>query len=313
MPDAVKRDWLERTFEEVKNWGRWGPDDQLGALNYLTPERRAAAARLVRDGTLVSCALDLAVEPAADNPIPAQHMMVAAGDARESVAMGGLEMSLDFFGVACHGSAVSHIDALCHVFVRGQMYNGRPAEEVKSTGALRNSIGPVAAEGIAGRGVLLDIPRLRGVEWLELSDRIAPEELVAAEREQRITVGEGDLLLVSTGRQARRAALGPWVVIEQGMAGLLPTCIPWLHERRIAVLGTDGFSDAIGDPPVEGWPVPIHQCCLVAMGVHLMDNLDLRALARACAERRRWEFFFVAQPLRIARGTGSPVNPVAIF
>src|SRR5262245_9944618 len=236
MPEAVKREWLERTFEEVKNWGRWGPDDQLGALNYLTPERRTAAARLVRDGTLVSCALDLAVEPAADNPIPAQHRMVAAGDARESVAMGGLEMSLDFFGVACHGSAVSHIDALCHVFVRGQMYNGRPAEEVKSTGALRNSIGPVAAEGIAGRGVLLDIPRLRGVEWLELSDRIAPEELVAAEREQRVSVGEGDLLLVSTGRQTRRAALGPWVVIEQGMAGLLPRCILRIRAWRLAML-----------------------------------------------------------------------------
>jgi kynurenine formamidase len=102
-------------------------------------------------------------------------------------------------------------------------------------------------------------------------------------------------------------------VTEEGMAGLLPTCIPWLHERRIALLGTDGFSDAIGDPPVEGWPVPIHQCCLVAMGVHLIDNLDLRALAAACAERRRWEFFFVVQPLRIARGTGSPVNPLAIF
>jgi len=313
MPETVKREWLERVFEEVKNWGRWGPEDQLGALNYVTAERRAAAARLVREGTLVSCALDLAVEPAADNPTPAQHMMVVAGDARDSVVMGGLEMSLDFFGVACHGSAVSHIDALCHVFVRGQMYNGWDASEVKSIGALRNSIGPVAAAGIAGRGVLLDIPRLRGVEWLELSDRIAPEELVAAERAQGVLVGEGDLLLVSTGRQQRRAALGPWVVTEAGMAGLLPTCIPWLHERRIAALGTDGFSDPIGDPPVDGWPVPIHQCCLVAMGVHLMDNLDLRALASACAERRRWNFFFVVQPLRIARGTGSPVNPVAIF
>src|SRR5262245_4970837 len=244
MPETVKREWLERTFEEVKNWGRWGREDQLGALNYITPARRAAAAKLVRDGALVSCALDLAVEPAADNPTPAQHMMVVAGDARDSVVMGGLEMSLDFFGVACHGSAVSHIDALCHVFVRGKMYNGFDAGDVKSIGALRNSIGPVAAEGIAGRGVLLAIPGLRGVPWLELSDRIPPDELDAAEREQGVRVGEGDLLLVSTGRQERRAARGPWVVTEEGMAGLLPTCIPWLHERRIAALGTDGFSDA---------------------------------------------------------------------
>jgi len=313
MADPVTSEWMERVFEQVKNWGRWGPDDQRGALNYITPELRTAAARLVRDGTTVSCALDLAVEPAADNPTPAQHMMVAAGDARGSLDFGGLEMSLDYFGVACHGAAISHIDALCHVFVRGKMYNGYDASDVKSIGAMRNAIDSAAADGIVGRGVLLDIPRLRGVPWLELSERIGPEDLLAAEREQGVEAREGDLLLVSTGRQARRASKGPWVVTEQGMAGLLPTCLPYLHERRIAVLGTDGFSDPIGDPPIEAWPVPIHQCCLVAMGVHLIDNLDLRALGSACAERRRWEFLLVVQPLRIARGTGSPVNPTAIF
>ena len=222
-------------------------------------------------------------------------------------------MSLDFVGVACHGAAVSHIDALCHVFVRGKMYNGYDASDVKSIGALRNAIASAASDGIVGRGVLLDIPRLRGAPWLELSDRIGPEDLLAAERAQGVLVREGDLLLVATGRQARSAAKGPWAVTEQGMAGLLPTCIPYLHERRIAVLGTDGFSDPMGGPLIDGWPVPIHQCCLVAMGVHLLDNLDLRALGRACAERRRWEFLFVVQPLRIARGTGSPVNPTAVF
>jgi len=309
----VTQAWLERTFEEVKNWGRWGRDDERGALNYITPERRAAAARLVRDGTAVSCALDLAVAPAADNPVPVQHMMVTAGDARESPDLAGLEMSLDFFGVACHGAAVTHIDALCHVFVQGKMYNGFDAHDVKSIGALRNAIAPATADGIVGRGVLLDIPRARGVEWLELSDRISPEDLARAEREQGVAVGEGDLLFISTGRQTRREKLGPWVVTQDGMAGLLPTCVPWLHERRVALLGTDGFSDPMGADLVPGWPVPIHQCCIVAMGVHLIDNLDLRALSRACAERGRWEFFLVVQPLRLARGTGCPVNPTAIF
>ena len=313
MTPRVTRDWMERTFEQVKNWGRWGPEDERGALNYLTPERRAAAARLVRDGTAVSCALDLAVAPAPDNPVPAQHMMVTAGDARESPELAGLEMSLDYFGVACHGAAVTHIDALCHVFVKGKMYNGFDASEVKSIGAMRNAISPAAADGIIGRGVLLDIPRLRGVEWLEVADRVSPEDITRAEREQGVEVGEGDILFVSMGRQSRRAKLGPWVVTVEGMAGLLPTCIPWLHERRIALLGTDGFSDPMGDSLVEHWPVPIHQCCLVAMGVHLIDNLDTRALAQACAERRRWEFFLAIQPLRLARGTGSPVNPTAIF
>src|SRR5262245_48940733 len=184
----VTPEWMSRTFEQVKNWGRWGPGDERGALNYLTPERRAAAARLVRDGTSVSCALDLAVAPAADNPIPVQHMMVTAGDARESPDLAGLEMSLDFFGVACHGAAVTHIDALCHVFVQGKMYNGFDAGDVKSIGALRNAISPATADGICGRGVLLDIPRARGVDFLELADRISPEDLAGAEREQGVEV-----------------------------------------------------------------------------------------------------------------------------
>ena len=310
---VVDRAWMERTFEQVKNWGRWGPQDERGALNYITAERRAAAARLVRDGSAVSCALDLAVAPAPDNPVPVQHMMVTAGDARESPDLAGLEMSLDFFGVACHGAAVTHIDALCHVFVNGVMYNGFHAADVKSTGALRNAISPATAEGIVGRGVLLDVPRARGVDFLELGDRISPEDLERAEREQGVLVREGDLLFVSNGRQTRRERVGPWPVVLEGMAGMLPTCIPWLHERRVALLGTDGFADPMGGPMVEAWPVPLHQCCLVAMGVHLIDNLDLRALSRACAERRRWEFFLVVQPLRLARGTGCPVNPTAIF
>ncbi len=222
-----------------------------------------------------------------------------------------MEAATDYIGVAFHGMAVSHIDALCHVFVRKRMYNGFDASEVKSIGAFRNSI-IAAKDGIASRGVLLDIPRLRGVQWLEIGERIRPEELEAAEQAQNVRVDEGDILLVGTGRDARRAAMGTWAPLE-GMAGLDGSCVPWLHERRIAVLGCDGVSDAIPNGDAEGWPMPIHQCCLVAMGVHLLDNLRLDLLAAACAARERWEFFLTVAPLQILRGTGSPVNPVAIF
>ena len=190
---------LERLFESVKNWGRWGADDERGALNYITAARREAAARLVRDGEAVSCALELPVLPGPDNPTPAQHHMVIAGDAREATGVPHLETALDYIGIACHGMATSHIDALCHVFVRGQMYNGFPASDVKSTGATRNSI-MAARDGIVSRGVLLDIPRLRGVPWLEPGTSIARAELEAAERAQNVRVGEGDVLLVATGR-----------------------------------------------------------------------------------------------------------------
>jgi kynurenine formamidase len=239
-------------------------------------------------------------------------MMVIAGDACCNPQAPGLQMSTDFIGISFHGMASSHIDALCHVFVDRQMYNGFSAEKVLSTGAQRNSIMEVS-EGIAGRGVLLDIPRLRGVEWLEPTDRITADELDAAEREQGVAVEEGDILLVSTGRDARRAKLGRWEPVAEGLAGLDPRCIPWLHERKVAVLGSDAISDMLPGLGLPDWAMPIHQCCLVAMGVHLLDNLALANLGAACAERNRWEFFLSVSPLRIAGGTGSPVNPLAIF
>jgi kynurenine formamidase len=312
VPEPVTTAALERLFESVKNWGRWGTDDQRGALNFITAAKREAAARLVRDGEAVSCSLEFPVLPGPDNPTPAQHHMVMAGDAREATGVPHLETALDFIGIACHGMATSHIDALCHVFVRGQMYNGFPAADVKSTGAERNSI-MAARDGIVSRGVLLDIPRLRGVPWLEPGTSIERDELEAAERAQNLRVGEGDVLLVRTGRDARRKALGAWDPVGVGLAGLHPSCIPLLHERRIAVLGCDGISDPLPSAGIEGWPIPVHQCCLVAMGVHLLDNLELGRLAAACAARSRWEFLFTVAPLRIERATGSPVNPVAVF
>lgn len=303
---------LERIFESVKNWGRWGPDDEAGALNLLTPERVRAAAALVRDGLTVSLAADFPVQLAPDNLYPAQHMMVMAGDARKDHGVPGLETALDFIGISYHGMACSHIDALCHVFVNGRMYNGRDALEVRSTGARYNDI-MVARDGIAGRGVLLDLPALRGCDWLEPDQIVEPEELLECERRQGVTLGEGDILLVSTGRFERRAALGAWDTQTVGLAGLSARCAPLLHERSIAVLGGDGVNDPLPSATVEGWAMPLHMCCLVGMGVHLFDNLDLAALARACRDRGRWEFFFCAAPLRVVGGTGSPINPIAIL
>lgn len=302
---------MESIFESVKNWGRWGPEDEAGALNLITPARRLAAAAEIRLGEVVSCARELPVAPSQENPNPALHMMVQAGD--DCLIPGvGLETALDFVGVAFHGMATTHIDALCHVFVKGMMYNGFKAEEVKSTGAKRNSI-MCAGDGIVSRGVLLDIPRLRGEAWLEPQTAILPAELEAAEEAQGLRVETGDVLLVGTGRDARRADKGPWNPIDEGLAGLHPDCIPWLHERGVAVLGSDGVSDPLPGHGPEGWPMPVHQCALVAMGVHLLDNLRLDRLSAACADHARWSFLFHVAPLRIDQGTGSPINPTAVL
>src|SRR5262249_1903480 len=155
-------------------------------------------------------------------------------------------------------------------------------------------------------------PARRGLARAPRAAR-APRPRARADAAQRVRVEEGDVLLVGTGRDARRAAQGPWDPVAVGLAGLDARCIPWLHERRIAVLGSDGVSDALPGAGIEGWPIPVHQCCLVAMGVPLLDNLALAELARACAERGRYEFLFLAAPLRVPGGTGSPLDPIAVF
>jgi len=308
---AHDRAWFETTFEQVKNWGRWGSDDERGALNLLTAARTAAAAAGISSGRTVSCALDLATQAAPDNPRPAEHFMITAGDCRADNPLPGFEQTTDFFGVACHGMAFTHVDALCHIFVDGAMYNGFSAQEVSSHGARRNSI-MAAASGICGRGVLLDVPRLRGTEWLDPSHRVTVAELEDAERMEGVTVGPGDILFVDTGRSRWRRAEGPGI-IAQGMAGLDAECVPWLRERDVAVLGSDGISDGLGGEMVPGWAMPIHECVIAAMGVHLVDNVDLVALAEACEAERRWSFFLTIAPLRLIGATGCVVNPVAVF
>lgn len=308
LPSAA---WMRETYEATKNWGRWGDDDEAGALHFITPARRAAAAALVREGVAVSCARELPVEPSVENPRPAHHHMLVAGDVADTLVP-GIGATMDYIGVAFHGMATSHVDALCHIAVDGKIYNGFSITDVKSNGARRGSV-MVARDGIVGRGVLLDVPRLRGVAWLEPSERILPDELERAEQAAGLRVGEGDILLVATGRDARRAAQGPWDPNRDGLAGLDPRCVPWLHQRSVAVVGSDGVTDALPGGAIPEWPLPLHQCLLVGMGVHLLDNLALAELASACAERKRWEFLLTVAPLRVAGGTGSPVNPIALF
>jgi kynurenine formamidase len=239
--------------------------------------------------------------------------MLASGDARDSNGIPGYEASRDYIGTEVHGMGITHLDALCHMFVRGEMYNGRPAGEVKSTGALSNTV-MATADGLAGRGVFLDIPRARAVEYLDGNTAITVADLERAEQAQGSPVRGGDLLIVGGGRDARRAAQdGRLDPFRDGLAGLHPQCLPWLHEREVALLMGDGISDMTPGLGVAGWPFPVHQIGITGMGLHLVDNVDLSRLAPACAAQSRWEFLCVIAPLRIPGGTGCPVNPVAIF
>ena len=299
---------FEALFLELRTWGRWGEKDERGALNYLDAERVAAAARLVRSGLTVSLAWTLDTHPAPSNPQPAAHRMTAYGGDEFSSAP--IQFAKDYVGVDYHIDTHTHIDALCHVSYVGSLYNGIPATSVSSAGAAAESI-EVLNDGLAGRGVLLDIPRVRGVPWLEPGDHIFLEELEQAETEQGVTVGEGDILLVRTGHARRLAELGPWDTAD-AKAGLHPTAMRFLADRKVAVLGCDGNSDT-APSSTEGVAFPIHVLAITAMGIHLLDYLQLEDLLAACERAQRWEFFLVAAPLRIAGGTGSPLNPIAIF
>jgi kynurenine formamidase len=285
----------------LSNWGRFGERDQLGTLNLITPEKRAAAARLVTKGRTVSAARSLPTVPSPENPSPVQHHMI--GTCTEG--WGG-----DWFGIAPHGFATSHIDALCHIFHEGKLYNGYPIERVTAHGALDLGIHELA-QGVVSRGVLLDVPRARGVPYLEVGEPIFVDDLEKCERDAGLRVESGDVLLVRTGRWALREAKGPWDP-RQGAAGLDASCLPWLHARGVAALGCDGVSDVLPSR-VEGVQMPIHTVAIVALGLHLIDNLELEPLARACAEESRWEFLLTLAPLVLFRGTASPVNPIALF
>lgn len=306
-PADVSAAEFAELFESVSSWGRWGENDQRGALNLLDPTRVVAASRLVRDGTIVTLSLPMNTKAAADNPEPAVHYMTTTPEGRPG---SGLEFAKDFVGADYHNDGHTHIDAFCHVIYEGSLYNGAPATSVTEDGAAADSV-DVLADGLVARGVLLDVPGRRGVSWLEPGEHVFLDDLEAAEREQGVTVSEGDVLLVRTGHTRRLAELGPWDTAT-AKAGLHPTAVPFLAERGISALGGDGNSDT-APSSTEGIDFPIHVLALNAMGVHLLDYLQLEDLLAACERTGRWEFLFVAAPLRITGGTGSPLNPLAVF
>jgi kynurenine formamidase len=299
---TVTAEQYARWKTELSNWGRWGATDEIGALNLITPGKRRQAAALVRDGVSVSLASDADTVQAVDNPQPYEVVM-------QSIAS-------DRIAVSYHGIAHTHLDSLAHINEQGVFYNGYKPEEaaVLARGHSKNSIHNVK-NGVFTRGILIDIPRLKRVPYLEPGTPIYVEDLEAWEKEAGIRVSAGDALFVRTGVWARRQAVGPWLRgrAEGGRsAGLHPSVIPWLKARDVALLGSD--HPQYVSPGEEGAPRgAVHDFALVYLGVHLFDNCDLEALAEAAAARNRWEFLLTAAPLPIRGGTGSPLNPIATF
>ena len=305
---VLDRAGFSALYQRLRRGAAWGPADRRGALNHLTPERVLAGLTEARLGRTVTLAAPIENVETPDNPEPCVHQMISPPGSQADPA--GLSFAMDRLAMNVHGDADSHLDALCHVIYHATLYNGVPAATITADGPSELSV-EVARDGIAGRGVLLDIPRLRGVPWLEPGEHVTADDLIAAEEAQHVRVGAGDLLFVRVGHRKRRNELGPWDAAH-ARAGLHPAALEFVAERRVAMLGSDSNSDT-SPSAADGVDFPVHVLAIHAMGLQLMDYLQFDDAVPLCEETGRWSFCCVIAPLRLTRATGSPVNPIAIF
>ncbi len=300
---------FHRAMQELSNWGRWGEDDELGAANLITPTKRKQAAALVTEGITVSLAHDVIQEPAVDATTVLDRVVLR-------VSPSGAADRYQYTGTY-HGVIHSHLDAVdCHVMYQGKGYNGVSMEDIEAAGGCPKGSINALKDGIVTRGVLFDATLLPGKAtpegWLEPGTAIHREDLEALEKIEGVTVSPGDVILLYTGRWKRRAALGPWPSSE-GVAGYQADVAYFLKERGVSFIGHDMSNDVSphGFPRSVG--LPLHRLALVALGVGIFDNLDFERAAEVAKRLRRYEFLFTAAPLRIEKGMGSPINPVAVF
>jgi kynurenine formamidase len=300
---AVPRDTFVAWMATLSNAGRWGKQDQLGTLNLITPAIRRGAAQRVRDGVSISMASDVLAGPGREVMVPMRFNLETIDE--DSL----LSYAIDSIMIVAHGFSSSHIDALSHVMFRGHLYNGFTRDQLKPNGASVLGIETMHA-GLVTRGVLVDMPWLAGVDFMRTGEGITPADMERLEERTGVRVQPGDVLLLRTGRWVRARMDTAWVSTT-GTAGPHPSLARWLKDRGVAALGsdaTDMFPSA-----VPGISLPMHILTIVALGMPLLDNLDLDAVAAYAASHRRPTFLFVAMPLRIRGATSSLLNPVAVF
>ena len=289
---------FDALFQRVKNWGRWGADDQLGAANLITADVRRRAVQLARQGLTVSLAHNPLTDKADDNGSPFEHTMNKG-------------FTTDTYRVSYHGYAHSHIDALCHILYKDQTYNGYARDEVNTEkGCTRLGIDTLK-QGVVTRGVLLDIPRLKGVPYLEPGTAVFQEDVEAWEKKAGVRIGPGDAVLLRTGRWARREQMGPWPV-GRSAAGFHASIATFLKARGVAFVGSDAASEVV-PTLVEGVALPVHTLLITGLGINILDNQDLERLSETAEKLKRWEFLLLINPVPVTGGTGSPLNTLAVF
>ncbi len=297
-PVLTQEAW-DQMFEEVSNWGRWGPDDERGTYNLLTPEKAKQAAALVKEGRWVSL----------------EHALIETADPDVHTPFQKSNKGNKFIWNTVHGGTFhSHIDALCHIDYKGLVYNGLVRAEIEDEDGCHKLGIEHWKDGFVTRGVLIDMPRFKGVPWLEPGTPVTLKDIEAWEEETGIEVLPGDAVLLRTGKWARRAALGPWEVGSAGPdAGYHWSVIPWFKARDVAIIGDDGPNDVRPPGAEESVGLPVHTAILAAMGAIILDGQDLEGVADLAAELNRWEFMLTGAPLNVTGGGGSSINVLATF
>ena len=308
MPD------FDELLSQLTNWGRWGDDDQRGALNHITADHRIAAAGLVRRGQPFSLAMPVTAgrgpQSGAGGRVNPMHFMTATGcDPTTRVPLGGdAGYTDDFIGLSVQGG--TQWDALCHIFYDQTMYNGFPATDVTSQGAASNGIEQVHDQFVT-RGVLLDVAAVQGVECLAPGQPITIDDLLAAEDAHGVSIGAGDVVVVRTGMLGTTDGFTDWSRFRQPEPGLHYETAALFDERNVAAVAADNsMVEATGHLP--GYYVPFHMLALVNLGIHLGEYWYLEDLAEDCAADGVYEFLLSAAALPITGATGSPVNPIAL-
>jgi kynurenine formamidase len=299
----------ERAMQELSNWGRWGPDDELGASNLITPAKRRAAAALVTEGLSVSLAHDIVQETALDATAILNRDVIA-------ISATGASDRYQYTGTY-HGVIHSHLDAVdCHIMYEGKGYNGVAMEDIEAAGGCPQGSINALKDGIVTRGILFDATLLPGnvtpEGWVEPGTAIRAADLEALERIEGVMVEPGDVILLYTGRWKRRAALGPWPTSE-GVAGYHADVAYFMKERGVSFIGHDMWNDVFPHEFSNEERLPLHRLALVSLGVGIFDNLDFERVAEEARRLGKYEFLFTAAPLRIEQGMGSPINPIATF
>ena len=295
-------------IKKLSNWERWGKDDELGTLNLITPQVRVSAAKEVIEGISVSLSRTADTRLSIYNSSPYSHNMIAYGG--KPIVDGKANWSTDQFVVNYHGYAHTHIDALCHLFEDGKMYNSFDKNLVTKNGAKKLSIIGLK-NGIFTRGVLLDIPAMKKAKWLKRGYAVTTDDLDEFEEWADIKIKKGDAVFLRTGRWAQEKEKGPWNV-SKSTAGFHYSCMEWFAERDIALIGSDAALE-VAPSGIKDYPHPVHLLALHSLGMNIFDNCDLWELSKNCNKLNRFSFLLTASPLAVNGATGSPLNPIANF